>query len=143
MIHFELVTLSGTKFSQEVYEVMLPTPQGYIAVLPEHMPLVSLASEGVISIRHKEGEYDELMERFAVSGGVIEISGNKVRVLVDEADHEDEISEAETQKAIERARKLREEARDQVDLDKAQSMIDRHTTRLKVAELKRHRRSRR
>lgn len=143
MIHFELVTLDGTKFSQEVYEVMLPTPQGYIAVLPNHMPLVSLAAPGVISIRHKEGEHDELMERFATNGGVIEVGDNRIRVLVDEADHEDDINEAEAQKAYERAQKLRAEATDQVSLDHAQAVVDRRAVRLKVAELKRHRRSRR
>jgi F-type H+-transporting ATPase subunit epsilon len=143
MIHFELVTLDGTKFAQEVYEVILPTPQGYIAVLPNHMPLVSLASPGIISIRHKEGEYDELMERFATNGGVIEVGNNSIRVLADEADHEDEINEAEAQKAYERAQQLRATAKDQVSLDNAQTLIDRQTTRLKVAELKRHRRTRR
>jgi F-type H+-transporting ATPase subunit epsilon len=143
MIKFELVTLDGTKFAQEVYEVILPTPDGYIAVLPNHMPLVSLAVPGVISIRHKQGEYDEQMERFATNGGVIEIGDNSVRVLVDEADHEDEISEAEAQKAYERAQKMRAEAKDQVSLDHAQGMVDRQAVRIKVADLKRHRRSRR
>lgn len=142
MIHFELVTLDGVKFAQEVYEVILPTPDGYIAVLPHHSPIVSIAVPGIISIRHKQGEYDELMERFATNGGVIEVVNNKVRVLADEADHEDEINEAEAQKAFDRAQELRSKAKDQVSLDHAQSLIDRQSVRLKVAELKRHRRSR-
>lgn len=142
MLHFELVTLAGTKFAQEVYEVILPTPQGYIAVLPNHMPLVSLAVPGVISIRHHQAEYDELMERFAVNGGVIEIGDNSVRVLVDEADHEDDINETEAQKAYERAQQLRAQAKDQVSLDQAQTVIDRQAVRLKVAGLRRHRKAR-
>lgn len=140
MIKFELVTLNGVKYSQDVHEVILPTPDGYIGVFKNHAPLISLASNGVISVRSKEGLPDDMMEHFASHGGVIEVAGDMVRVLVDEADAADEINEAEIQKAIEQARQLRAEAKDQVSLDHAQSLIDRQTVRLQVAGLKRHRR---
>lgn len=142
MIKFELVTLHGTKYSEDAYEVQLPTPDGYIAVFEHHAPLISLATPGVISVRTKAGQPDDMMEHFATNGGVLEISANKVRMLVDEADAADEISEAEIQKAIDQARQLRARAKDQVSLDHAQSLIDRQTVRLQVAGLKRRRRSR-
>lgn len=142
MIRFELVTLEGTKFSEDVYEVVLPTPQGYIGVFPFHIPIVSIACPGVISVRHKQTDRDDQMEYFATNGGVIEVEGNNVKVLADEADHEAEINEQEAQKAFEQAQKLRAEAKDQVELNQAQNLIDRHAVRLKVAELKRHRKSR-
>ncbi len=140
MIHFELVTLAGTKFGQDVYEVILPTPDGYIAVLPEHMPLVSIASPGVIRIRRKQNEPDDMMDIYATNGGVIEVLDNTVRVLVDEADHENEINAAEAEKALERAKALRAEAKDKVSIDHAQSLVDRHAVRLQVAGLRRHKR---
>lgn len=140
MIHFELVTLDGVKFNQEVYEVQLPTPDGYIGVFKHHSPLVSLASHGIISIRHKAGEPDDLQELIATNGGVIEIIDNAVRVLVDEADLAHEINEKEIQAAHERALKMRAEAKDQISLDHAQGLIDRSAVRLKVASLRRHKR---
>lgn len=140
MIHFELVTLDGTKFGEDVYEVILPTPQGYIGVLPNHSPLVSIASHGVISVRRKPGDRDDQMEYFATNGGAIEILNNKVRVLVDEADHEAEINEQEALKSFERAEKLRSEAKDQVSLNEAQSLIDRSQVRIQVAQLRRRKR---
>ncbi len=142
MIHFELVTLAGTKFKQQVYEVQLPTPNGYIGVFQNHASLVSLASPGIIRIRHKSGEPDDMQELIATNGGVIEVGENTVRVLVDEADLADEINEKEAQEALERAQHLKAQAKDQVSLDHAKSLIDRSTVRLKVAELKRHRRRR-
>lgn len=142
MVRFELVTLDGTKFGEEVHEVLLPTPDGIIAVFTDHMPLVSLASPGIISVRKKESQPDDLMEHFATNGGIVEVADNKVRVLVDEADHADEINEQEVQKALEQARKLRAEAHDQISLDKAQNLIDRSAVRLRVADLKRRRRNR-
>lgn len=140
MIHFELVTLSGKKFSDSVHEVLLPTPGGIIAVFEHHMPLVSIASPGVISIRKKPGDPDDFMDTYATNGGVIEIVNNGVRVLVDEADHSDEINEKEVEKAHQEALELRKNAKDQVSLDQAQSMLDRSAVRLKVAELKRRKR---
>lgn len=140
MIKFELVTLDGIKYSEHVHEVQLPTPQGYVGVFKHHAPLISLATPGVISVRTKENQPDDLMERFASHGGVIEISNDTVRVLVDEADAAEELSEAEIQKALEHAKKLRAEAKDQVSLEHAQSLIDRQSVRLQVASLKRHRR---
>lgn len=137
MIHLELVTLTGVKLRESVHEVILPTPQGQIAVFEGHAPLVSTAVTGVISVRRKSDHLDDMMEHYAIDSGVIEIADNTVRVLVDEADKDSEVSAKEAEEALEAAKKLRSEARDQVSLDKAQSLVDRQTSRLKIAELKR------
>jgi F-type H+-transporting ATPase subunit epsilon len=137
MIHFQLVALSGTKFNDDVYEVVLPTLEGEIGVLQDHMPLVSVATNGAIVVRRNERDPDSAREYFATNGGVIEISDNTLRVLVDEADHADEINETEAQSAMERAKQMKSEAKDQVSLEHAQSLVDRHAVRLQVASLKR------
>ncbi|HMT19310.1 MAG TPA: ATP synthase F1 subunit epsilon [Candidatus Saccharibacteria bacterium] len=137
MIQLELVTLSGVKLRESVYEVLLPTPQGQIAVFENHAPLVSTASTGIISVRRKSDHPDDMMEHYAIDTGVIEITDNTVRVLVDEADKDSEVSAKEAEEALERAKHLRAEARDQVSLDKAQSLVDRQASRLKIAELRR------
>lgn len=134
----ELVTLLGAKVSTDVYEVILPTTTGQIAVFPGHEPLVTLAKVGVIAVRHKKTDPDDMMEYFATSGGIIEIDNDTVRVLVDEAEHGDDIIESESKAALDRALKMREEAMDQVALEEAHQLIDRHHVRLKVAELRRH-----
>lgn len=141
MIRLQLITLSGTKFDDDVYEVLVPTMDGQIGVLPGHMPLISVAKSGVISVRRKERDLDIAMEHFAVSGGVVEVIDNTLRILVDEADHAEDINEAEAQAAHERALKLKTEATDEVSLERAQELVDRTATRLQVASLK-HRRPR-
>lgn len=138
----ELITLQGVKLDKDVYEVMLPTADGEIAVFPDHEPLVSVAVPGAIVVRHNKDDGDDALEFYAVSGGVIEVSPDKVRVLVDEADLGDEIVEAESQAALQRAMEMRDNAKDQVELEKAHQLVDRHATRLKVADLQRRRRRR-
>jgi F-type H+-transporting ATPase subunit epsilon len=78
------------------------------------------------------------MEYFATSSGIIEIGTDHVKILVDEADHGDDIIEAETQKALERAIAMRDSASNLVELEKATQLVDRHAVRLKVAGLRRH-----
>ena len=137
MIHFQLVALSGTKFDDDVYEVVLPTLDGEIGVLQDHMPLVSVATTGAIMVRRDAKDSDSQREFFATNGGVIEVSGNVLRVLVDEADHADDINQAEAEAAHERALKMKAEAKDQVSLEHAQALVDRQAVRLQVAGLKR------
>ena len=140
-MNLKLVTLAGTKVDESVYEVIIPTVDGEISVFPDHEPLVTMAKSGVIQVRRKQADDDDRLELFAISGGVVRIDGATVQVLVDEASHGDDIVEAESQKALERALKLRDEAKDQVELDHAHQLVDRHMVRLKVADLKRHRRN--
>jgi F-type H+-transporting ATPase subunit epsilon len=137
VIHLNLVTATGTKYDGDVYEVILPTLEGEIGVLQDHMPLISAATNGVISIRKNPKDPDREMEFFATNGGVIEIEDNNLRVIVDEADHADDISEAEAKAALERAQKMKIEAKDQVSLEHAQALVDRSSVRLQVAALKR------
>lgn len=137
MVNFQLVALSGVKYNGDAYEVTLPTLEGEIGVLQDHMPLVSVATVGVVAVRKDPKDADREREYFAISGGVIEISGNILRVLVDEADDADSINQAEAEAAHERAKKLAAEAKDQVSLDHAQALVDRTGSRLQVAGLKR------
>jgi F-type H+-transporting ATPase subunit epsilon len=137
VIHFQLVALSGTKFDGDVYEVILPTMDGEIGVLQDHMPLVSVATTGVIAVRAQPRDADRDRVYFAASGGVIEVSNNTLRVLVDEADSANDINEAEAEAAMERAKQLKAEATDEVSLEHAEQLVDRHAVRLQVASLKR------
>ncbi|RWZ78659.1 MAG: ATP synthase F1 subunit epsilon [Candidatus Microsaccharimonas sossegonensis] len=140
-MHLQLITLSGVSVDADIYEITAPTAAGPISIFPGHEALVSVAIPGALAVRYKKGDADTEREFFAISGGVIEVSHTAVRVLVDEADHGDDIIEAESHAALDRALKLRSEAKNQVDLEHAKELIDRHTVRLQVAGLRRHKRS--
>lgn len=137
---FELVSLDGVKFQAEAYSVILPTASGQITLLPGHQPLLSVLVPGIITIRRNKSDADHHLEHYATYGGVLEVTSEGARVLVDEATHGDEINESEAQKAHEEAVRLRQDAKNQVELDKAQGLVDRHAVRLNVAELRRRHR---
>jgi F-type H+-transporting ATPase subunit epsilon len=139
-MNLELITLAGVKVSDEVYEVLVPTSDGVIAILPGHERIVTLAVNGVVSIRRKKADADDRMEHFATYGGIVEVSPTQIRILVDEADTADDIIEDEARAAYERAVKIRESVKDLQELEKAKEEIDRHAVRLKVAGLRRRKR---
>lgn len=137
----ELVSLDGVKFSAEAYSIILPTAAGEVTILPGHEPLLGVVIPGVIAIRRDKSDPDHKIEHYATYGGVLEVGKEGIRVLVDEATHGDEINEAEAEKAHQAAIELQKNAKDQVELDKAQALVDRTSVRLHVASLRRrHRR---
>ena len=141
-MQLKLVTLTGVKVDEPIYSATIPTVDGDISVFPSHESLVTLARTGVIAVRFKAEDPDDLLEYFAISGGIVQIDQTQIRVLVDGADHGDDIIEAESQAALERAMKQRDEAADQIERENARQLIDRHLVRLKVADLKRRQRRR-
>ena len=98
MLRLEIVTPERRVLDAEVDSVTVTTASGEIGILPNHAALISALRPGVLSYTAK-GNAD----RLAVSGGFIEVSGNKVAVLADTAEAADEID-------VDAARAAREEA---------------------------------
>jgi F-type H+-transporting ATPase subunit epsilon len=70
-------------------EVAVPCLKGEIGVLPGHTPLIALLGIGVVGYR--DGSRRGAL---AVRGGFVEISGDAVRVLADQAATPDAVDEA-------------------------------------------------
>jgi F-type H+-transporting ATPase subunit epsilon len=136
MIHFQLVSTTGTKFDSEVYEVLVPTQAGIIALFENHMPLISAAMPGVISVRKQASDKDDEMQEFAVSGGVVQVDNKNARFIADEVTTSEDVSEAEAEAALARAQDLMANANSQVAIHEAKRLVQRSSARLHVARLK-------
>jgi len=76
----EIVAPLGKIYEGEVKEVTLPGADGEFGVLDGHAPLVSTLKAGVVDIKKDSGE-----ELVAINWGYVEITPNKINVIVDEA----------------------------------------------------------
>ena len=141
MIRLKLITLHGMHFDDDVYEAVIPTKDGDIAIYGGHAPLLSVAAPGVVAIRKERSIKDSEREFVAIYGGTVEVLNNQIQVLVDEVDAPEDISEAEAEKALQRAQELHAKAGDAHSLSEAQTMIDRSTVRLQLANLKKRHKS--
>lgn len=81
IINLKIITLEGIFFSGEILEIILPTDLGQIAVLPNHIPLISKVKEGDVTLKTKDGD-----KKVIVSEGVLEVRPHsEVYLLVDKA----------------------------------------------------------
>lgn len=129
----KLVTLSGIQFDKPATEVHLRTALGDMVVLPGHEPISAITEPGPVKIVDGNGE--ETI--YASYGGLLEVTNNNVRILLDEVDHAADLIESEVQEALTAAQELKTKAKDQKELDEAQKLIDRQAVRLEVARIRR------
>lgn len=138
MLKFQLVSVSGTKFDDEAYEVLVPTRSGTVGIFENHMPLISAAQPGVLSIRRKASDPDSAMENFAINGGIVEVDGKTVRFIADDVSTTEEVSEHEAEAAMKRAQELIKNAPNQTAMHEAKHMLQHSSAKLYVAKLKKH-----
>lgn len=136
MIHFQLVTVKGSKFDGDAYEVLLPTRDGIIAVFEDHMPIISAGMPGIISVRKKQSDRDNDMEHFVVNGGVLEVDGKNLRFLSDDVTTTEEVSEKEAEEALARAEGMIKNAGTQLALEEAHRLLHHSRAQLNLARLK-------
>lgn len=121
-------------FRDTVDSVSIPTLDGEITVLPHHVPLSTILRHGELIIRKGTDA-----RPYAVSGGFIEVQPHQLVVLADTAEHLEEIDEQRAQEAIERAKKLKEEMReDHVEYAAVTAKLDRDLNRLRLVRKYRH-----
>lgn len=128
-IKFEIITPERVVLGDEVDQITIPTAEGEITVLPNHIPLIAVLRPGEI-VAKKGGEEIAM----SCSGGFIEVTGNKVLILADTAEKAEELVEEEILKARERAQKILEEKH--IDAEKyadAAAGLERELARLRVA----------
>jgi len=127
----EIVTAERLVFSEDVDVVVAPGIEGELAVLPHHAPLLTVLKPGEIRFR-QEGREGNL----AVTGGFLEVMGEKVMVLADAAERAEEINEERAQEAVAKAQERLANRGDDVDLERVLQSLQRAQVRLKVARRK-------
>lgn len=95
-------------------EVTLPAQRGEIGILPGHTPLIALLGIGVVGYR--DGSRRQAV---AVRGGFVEVAGDAVRVLADDAAAPDTVDAAAVSAEKEAAEGRRDRAAGDEELDAA------------------------
>lgn len=129
-IRLEIVTPDRLLLSEEVDEVTIPGSEGYLGILPGHLPLLTALGIGILSYHRGNQKF-----HFAVSGGFAEVLGDRVIVLAESVERPNEIDVKRAQEAKERAEN-RLYSQKQINVEETMAALLRATTRLQVAELR-------
>src|SRR5947209_11835357 len=98
-LQVEIVTAEHSVLEDTADMVVAPGAEGVLGILPRHAPLITTLKPG--ELRLKKGADETAI---AVTGGIMSVESDTVRVLADTAEHAEEIDEARAREALERAR---------------------------------------
>ena len=131
----EIVTAERVVYSEQIDILVAPGIDGELGILPSHTPLLTVLNPGELRVV-KDGE-----ETFmAVSGGFLEILGDKATILADTAEDADEIDIDRAEAALQRAQERVASAPADMDLERALASVRRSQARVAVARRRRRRR---
>lgn len=125
----DIVTPTGKTSFPEIRSVTLPTVDGVITVLPRHERLMSVLKSGPVVVRLKTEQ-----EVYAISGGLADVSPEAIKLLVQTAEHADEIDIMRAKEAKAEAERLMAQAVDDVHFGDASALLERNIARINVAE---------
>jgi F-type H+-transporting ATPase subunit epsilon len=130
-IKFKIVTPERTVYEDSIDQVTLPTQEGEITVLPNHIPLISVLAPGELVA--KVGGEEVAM---AVSGGMVEVRANEITILADTAERAEEIDLKRAEEAREKAEKLKDEKirMDETEYAAVAALMERNLARIRVAK---------
>jgi F-type H+-transporting ATPase subunit epsilon len=121
-LQVELVAADRTVWSGQATMVIAKTADGDIGVLRNHMPVLSLLVDGVVSIDPVDAE----RMYAAVDGGFLSVANNRVSILAQFAALSDEIDVAAARAELEAAQGD--------DSDDAEDRARRAEVRIRAAE---------
>ncbi len=134
-LQLKIVTPERLILEEMVEYVTLPTTEGEITIMPDHVPLIaSLASGDIVAFEN--GEHIPM----AVAGGFIEVKKEDgvttVAILADFAEHVSGITDEEIEKAKAKAEELHKltENKEHVDFEHFEAELERTLTRVKIAD---------
>lgn len=78
MLYLEIITPNKILFSNEIKIVKLPGITGSFEILENHAPLISALGKGKIKVKEATG----IISYFNINNGLVEVSNNKISVLV-------------------------------------------------------------
>lgn len=115
----------------DVSEIYFPIDHGTVGVLPGHAPMVTAVGTGVVIYTQ-----NEVSGFYKVSGGVAEISGASVTLLVDVGEDAATIDIERAKNALERAQnRLTAKATEHIDMKRAEAARSRALARIEASEL--------
>ena len=124
----QIITPRGVYFNQEVQSLTIKLSSGYRTILAGHTPLIGSLAYAPMHLV-KDGKTEE----FAIHGGAINVTKEKVSVVCNAIERKSEIDLERAKRAKERAQKRLEQKDPNIDIKRAQLALQRALIRVELA----------
>ena len=133
-LRFEVITGERVVYQDDhVDMVVAPGIEGELGILPRHAPLVTMLQPGELRVRKGANEV-----AMVVTGGFMEVTGERVLILADAAERSEEIDIARAEEARRLAQeRLANRVQGEVDLAGTEAALRRSLVRLRVSRRRR------
>ena len=129
-------------YDGEAESVSLMTTEGSIGILAYHSNLIMAVVPGIVEYipvgEDAKAAGMSGKQIYVVSDGLLKVENNEVMILVDTAEHPEEIDEARARRAEEQAREALKRANSNRDVALASAELSRAMSRIKASRHKHH-----
>ena len=131
-LSLHILTPEAEVLKEEVDEVIVPTVNGEIGILPNHVSLLTQLMPGELLIKNNGKTH-----LFAITGGYLEVNNNQVNILGNYAIRAEDIEVSKAEEAKKRAESRMKENLSQEDFAQIQGELIKSILQLKVARRRR------
>ena len=135
-INLQIITPEKIAYKNKADQISLPTENGEITILANHIPLISTMKHGELVIKNEGKEIP-----MAVCSGFVEVRRNSIIIMTDIAERVEEIDEQKAKEAKEKAQDLLKEKDRMSDVAfaDATALLEKSLTRIRVARKRKRR----
>lgn len=128
-LSLQILTPDREVLKEDVDEVLVPTVNGELGILPNHVSLLTQITPGELVIVNggKRNSY-------AITGGYLEVNNNQVNVLGDYAIRSEDIEVSKAEEAKKKAETMMKDKESNVEFAEIEAQLRRSLLELKVAQ---------
>ena len=135
-INLQIITPEKIAYKDKADQITLPTGDGEITIMANHIPLISTMKHGELIVKNDGKEIP-----MAVCNGFIEVRKNCIIIMTDIAERVEEIDEQLAKEAKEKAQNLLKEKDRMSDVAfaDATALLEKSLARIRVARRRKRR----
>lgn len=127
--HLHILEADSPFYDGDCVSLIIPTDDGSYGVQAHHHNMIAAIIPGIVSFRRSDSAE---WEYASVSQGIMKVEENDVLILVDTAEHPDEIDENRAKRDAEEAKEILLQKHSIREYKEAESRLARALTRIKT-----------
>lgn len=123
----KIITPYGVLFEGEVDSLNICTTQGYLTILPNHIPLVTPLQ--IASMSFKTNKNTRIC---ALAGGIMHVNNNETKIIANACEYQEDIDINRAIKSKERAEARLANKKENINIARAEASLKRALNRINI-----------